>query len=132
MNEKKSRWPRVVLCVNTGVYYASVRECSKSTGIPYGTLYKYITNNKIIHGKHYVFIDTFCKSSTLEAYVNNELLSKKLALWGESATVSRHILDKVPLFTIADLERAWEAGAENERNKRNRKNEEKHETDSPG
>lgn len=121
MNEKKSRWPRVVLCVNTGVYYASVRECSKRTGIPYGTLYKYITNNKMIHGKHFVFVDSFSKDTCLEAYINNELLARKLALWGESVTVSRRILDKVPLFTIADLERAWEAGAENERNKRDKK-----------
>ena len=35
MSEKKSSWPRVVLCVDTGVYYASVRECSKKNGIPY-------------------------------------------------------------------------------------------------
>ena len=123
MSEKKSRWPRVVLCVNTGVYYASVRECSKRIGIPYGTLYKYITKNKMIHGKHYVFVDAYCKAPGFEAYINNELLSKKLALWGESVTISRRILDKVPLFTIADLERAWEAGAENERNKRDKKEE---------
>ena len=119
MGERKSRWPRVVLCVDTGVYYASVRECSEKNGIPYGTLYKYITNNKMINGRHFVFVDAFSKAPGLEAYINNEVLAKKLDLWGESVAVSRCILDKVPLFTIADLERAWEAGAENERNKRN-------------
>lgn len=120
MSEKKSSWPRVVLCVDTGVYYASVRECSKKNGIPYGTLYKYITNNKMINGKHFVFVDAFSKATGLDAYINNEVLARKLDLWGESVTVSRSILEKVPLFTIADLERAWEAGAENERNKRNK------------
>lgn len=122
MGKKKSSWPRVVLCVETGVYYASVRECSNSVGIPYGTLYKYITNNKMINGKHFVFVDAFTKARSLEAYINNEVLAKKLDLWGESVAVSRCILDKVPLFTIADLERAWEAGAENERNKHNNAN----------
>lgn len=123
MCEKKSKWPRVVLCVDTGVYYASIRECSEKTGIPYGTLYKYVKNNRMFNGRHFVFVDSFSKASGLEAYINNEVLAKKLALWGESVTVSRHILDKVPLFTIADLERAWEAGAENERNKRDKKEE---------
>lgn len=120
MDKKKSSWPRVVLCVDTGVYYASVRECSERTGIPYGTLYKYITNNKMINGKHFVFVDAVCKTPNFETYINNEVLTKKLALWGESVTVSRRILDKVPLFTISDLERAWKAGAENERNKINK------------
>lgn len=122
MGKKKSRWPRVVLCVDTGVYYASVRECSKRVGIPYGTLYKYITNNKMINGRLFVFVDTFSNATGLEAYINNEVLARKLDLWGESATVSRRILDKVPLFTITDLERAWEAGAEYEKSKNNKTN----------
>ena len=122
MGETKSKWPRVVLCVDTGVYYASIRECSEKTGIPYGTLYKYVKNNRMINGRHFVFVDAFSKAPGLEAYINNEVLAKKLDLWGESVAVSRCILDKVPLFTIADLERAWEAGAENERNKHNNAN----------
>ena len=69
-----------------------------------------------------MFVDAFSKAPGLDAYINNELLARKLSLWGESVAVSRCILDKVPLFTIADLERAWEAGAENERNKRNNPN----------
>ncbi len=122
MGEKKGKgdWVRRVLCVETGIVYRSIQECSRKMGIPYKTIQNSLTRRNRVYGRYYFALiddDESLRTAGRDSYIECEVMAKKLNLWGESAAVSRRILEKVPLFTIADLERAWEAGAENERAK---------------
>lgn len=52
--KEKKKWERPVLCIETGQYYCSIRECSEHTGIPYMTIVNCIKNGNATRGVHFV------------------------------------------------------------------------------
>lgn len=52
--KSKIAWERKVRCVETGKVYASVRDCSKDTGIKYRALINAIKNGTQRNGLHFV------------------------------------------------------------------------------
>lgn len=54
---KKKDWSKTIRCVETGKIYATIRECSNQTGIPYMTIYNCINNKNATRGLHFVLHD---------------------------------------------------------------------------
>lgn len=54
---KKKDWSKTILCVETGQIYATIRECSNQTGIPYMTIVNCIKNGNATRGLHFVVHD---------------------------------------------------------------------------
>lgn len=53
---KKKKWPRRVMCLETGETWPSIIKCSKDTGIPEWTLYKRVKDGSEVRGCHYVIV----------------------------------------------------------------------------
>lgn len=51
--KKKKYWERPVLCVETGLIYKNIRECSRCMGIPYMTITNCIKNKNATRGFHF-------------------------------------------------------------------------------
>lgn len=50
-------WSKTIRCVETGQIFATIRDCSKKTGIPYMTIYNCINNKNATRGLHFVLHD---------------------------------------------------------------------------
>lgn len=54
---EKKDWSRTIRCVETGQLFATMRECSKHTGIPYMTIVNCVKNKNATRGLHFVLHD---------------------------------------------------------------------------
>lgn len=54
---EKKDWIKTIRCVETGQIFATIRDCSKKTGIPYMTIYNCINNKNATRGLHFVLHD---------------------------------------------------------------------------
>lgn len=52
--KNKKYWERVVMCVETGQIFASIRECSERIGLPYMTIVNCIKNGNPTRGLHFM------------------------------------------------------------------------------
>lgn len=50
----KEPWMRRVMCMETGQFYASIKECAEHTGIPYMTIINSTKHGNATRGLHFV------------------------------------------------------------------------------
>lgn len=63
---QSKNWKKVVLCIETGQTYSSMRECSAQTHIPYMTIANCIKNRNATRGMHFVQIDDTKENNSSE------------------------------------------------------------------
>ena len=54
----KTRWEKVVMCIETGETFTSIRECSQKHGVTYKSLFNALNSGNPRNGKHYAYITT--------------------------------------------------------------------------
>lgn len=63
---QSKNWKKVVLCIETGQMYSSMRECSVRTHIPYMTIANCIKNRNATRGMHFVQIEGMKEGNSSE------------------------------------------------------------------